>query len=130
MKREIPVTGNGPRRDANERESRPLMVADVRGESVGRWVDKKKQMPSEVTVQTIVCGSYRDGKWSVSSSYTGKGWPIWGDEDRTHWTQLPPPPHPEGLVKCPHCGWFHEVVSNADNAKAKAKAKAQTGGAS
>jgi hypothetical protein len=40
----------------------------------------------------VIAGSYRDGKWSISSPSYGDGFPFWASNDRTHYFRLPEPP--------------------------------------
>lgn len=58
------------------------------------WIAMTTRKPTEEDLP-VVAGSYRDGKWTVSSEWDRLN--VW-DADRTHWYSVPPRP---ALPPCP-----------------------------
>lgn len=51
----------------------------------------RKRLPK---TGVIIAGSYRNGKWSMSSPSHGDGFPVFADSDRTHYIRIPIPANP------------------------------------
>jgi hypothetical protein len=65
------------------------------------WTRIKPDRSNLPTVGFVVAGSYRNGKWCCSTISRGDGYPVWADDDRTHFYILsgPLPEPPEAKEK-------------------------------